>query len=106
MCISELGDPDMWGYVDSVVSLRTGSDESVARVICMTGPDGPVGGVTPGGTDKEGCHAYERGFLRHRIGAGRWFATNRERLQGSPIGPATGDFDGCEDACRRQLKKK
>ena len=29
-------------------------------------------------------------------------------MQGSPIGPATGDFDGCEGACRRQLyvKKK
>ena len=26
--------------------------------------------------------------------------------QGSPIGPATGDFDGCEDACRRQLYVK
>ena len=51
-------------YGGTVAFTRTGSGKSVAGVICLTGPDGPVNGVVVGGTDKEGGNVYVRGIAR------------------------------------------
>ena len=62
VCASETGDPvgcvrtgGMEGddYGGTVALTWTGSGESVAGVICTTGPDGPVDGAAAGGTYKD-----------------------------------------------------
>ena len=53
-----------YDYEGTVALVWTGSDESVTGGFCLTRPDGPVDGVSAGGTGTEGCNVYVRDISR------------------------------------------
>ena len=56
-------------YGGTVALTRTGSGESAAGVICPTGLDGLVDGVTAGGSDKKGGHVNMRDIAQDICGS-------------------------------------